>query len=32
MENNSGHLMIRATLGGEVRSFRWSGRSFVRAY
>lgn len=32
MENDSGRLMIRATRGGEIRSFRWTGRSFVRAY
>lgn len=32
MENDSGRLLIRATVSGESRSFRWTGRSFVRAH
>ncbi|MBR0965613.1 hypothetical protein JQ554_16130 [Bradyrhizobium diazoefficiens] len=31
MENDSGILLIRATLGGETKTFRWTGRTFVRA-
>lgn len=32
MESYSGTLLIRATLGSETQSFRWTGRTFVRAH